>query len=194
MTITWEIKAAIAAAILAVLALVGWFGVHEYHTVLSDQTKIGGQTQVIKDQANTIQQAASTAAVTDTVVASAVQADQAATVGANNIQSWVATQSAQIEAQYASGAQFTVPPATSASVPAVTTGGKTYPTLVVPSAVAPTKPAPVAVTTITSDQAGDVVPTGKDAALDTVQLTGSWMTYCAAVGTGDPKCASVPKP
>ncbi|BDD79595.1 hypothetical protein [Burkholderia phage FLC9] len=173
--ISLGVKAAIASAVIAVLALVGWFGWHEYKAHLADQTQLGQQTQVIADQHNTIQTQASSAAVTDTVVASAVQADQAAQATTSKIDAWVADQTSQINSKYANGPTSVIAP-TPASGTAVATK--------------PVAPAPA---TVSADQAGDVVPTGKDAEISAVQLTGSWMKYCDAVGGADPKCASVPK-
>jgi cytoskeletal protein RodZ len=173
--ISLEIKAAIAAAVLVVFALVAWFGWHEYKAHLADQSTMGQQTQVIADQHNTIQTQASSAAVTDTVVASSVQADQAAQATSSKIDAWIATQTSQINSKYANGPTSVVAP-TPASGTAVATK--------------PVAPAPA---TVSADQAGDVVPTGKEAEISAVQLTGSWMKYCAAIGDADPKCASVPQ-
>jgi hypothetical protein len=171
---TLQVKAIIAAVAAAILALIIWFAIHEYHTVLGDQKTIGQQGQVINDQHNTIQTQASSAAVTDTVVASSVQGDQAAQATQSKINGWVADQVSQINSKYANGASTVVAPTPSSST--------------VPK---PVTPVPIA--TVTADKAGDVVPTGKEAEISAVQLTGSWMKYCAAVGSADPKCASVPQ-
>lgn len=186
MTITWQIKAAIILAIAVAVGLVAWFGVHEYHQVMKDQQTIGSNTQVIATQQNTIQTTASSAAVTDVVVASSVQGDQNAVVAQTNIDAWVASQTKIIGDKYATDTSGVVvaPPVT----PTTTASGST------PVAKPVVKPAPaVVVKTITSDQAGDVVPTGEDAEIQTVQLTGSWMKYCAAIGNGDPKCTALPQ-
>lgn len=178
-TFTWQIKLAIGAALIAVVGLIGWFAVHEYHTVLSDNQKIGSDAVVIKGQDTTIKQQASSAAVTDTVVASSVQADQAAIVTTSNIDSWVADQTKAIDSKYAN-------PTTSVVAPAV--AGKAT------STTKPVLPIPAGpVKTITSDQAGDVVPTGRDAEVSAVQLTGSWMKYCAAIDNADAKCTGLPQ-
>lgn len=176
-TLTWQIKLAIGAVIIAVVGLLGWFAVHEYHTVLSDNQKIGSDAVVIKGQATTIVQQASTAAVTDAVVASSVKADQAAAATGTKIDAWVADQTKQIDSKYANPTTTVVAPATSTATT---------------STVTP-KPVAAPVKTITSDQAGDVVPTGRDAEVSAVQLTGSWMKYCAAIDNADAKCAGLPQ-
>lgn len=177
-TLTWQIKLAIGVAIIAVVGLLGWFAVHEYHTVLSDNQKIGSDAVVIKGQATTIVQQASTAAVTDVVVASSVKADQAAAATGSKIDAWVADQTKQIDSKYANPTTSVVAPATT------TTSVATRP--VTPQPVVPVK-------TITSDQAGDVVPVGHDAEVSAVQLTGSWMKYCAAIENADAKCTALPQ-
>lgn len=174
---TWQIKAAIGFAVACVLALIVWFGIHEYHTVLTDNQKIGSDAVVIKGQATTIDQQASTAAVTDNVVGKSVQADQAAAATGSKIDAWVASQTAQINAAYANPSSAVVAPTPASG----TTAAKPV--------VTPAAP----VKTITSDQAGDVVPTGQDAAVNAVQLTGSWMKYCAAIDNADAKCAGLPQ-
>jgi hypothetical protein len=175
-TLTWQIKAIIGVVVVVLAAVLVWFAVHEYHTVLSDNQKIGADAVVIKGQDTTIKQQASSAAVTDTVVASSVQADQAAQATTSKIDSWVADQTKQIDSKYANPTQVVV-------APAGTTG----------TAVTKPTPAPAPVKTITSDQAGDVVPTGRDAEVSAVQLTGSWMKYCAAIDNADAKCAGLPQ-
>jgi hypothetical protein len=177
-TLTWQIKLAIGAAIIAVVGLLGWFAVHEYHTVLSDNQKIGSDAVVIKGQATTIVQQASTAAVTDAVVASSVKADQAAAATGSKIDAWVADQTKQIDSKYANPTTSVVAPATTAT--------STASSAVKPKPVVPVK-------TITSDQAGDVVPVGRDAEVSAVQLTGSWMKYCAAIDNADAKCTALPQ-
>lgn len=178
MTITWQIKAIIAAAIAVLIGLMVWFGVHEYHTVLKDQKTIGTQSQVINDQKNTIQQQHNTAVVTDNVVASSVQADQNAVTTNNKIDTWVQDQTKDIDNKYTNPTSTVVTPTPSGGKPVVT------------KPVTP--PAPVVM--VPSDKAGDVVPTGREAEVSAVQLTGSWMKYCAAVGNDDPKCAGLPQP
>jgi hypothetical protein len=166
------VKAAIGAAVLVVIGLLGWFGYDQYKAHLADQSTMGGQTQVIADQHNTIQTQASSAAVTDNVVGKSVVADQAAQATNSKIDAWVADQTQQINGKYANGPTSVVAPTPASG------------TAVVP------KPAPA---TVSAADAGDVVPTGQEAEVNAVQLTGSWMKYCAAVGDSDPKCASVPK-
>ena len=172
---TLQVKAIIAAVIAAIVGLIVWFAIHEYHTVLGDQKTMGQQTQVIADQHATIQGQASSAAVTDTVVASAVQADQNASATNSKIDAWVQQQTQQINSQYANAPTTVVAPTPASG-----------------TAVAP-KPVPPAPAMVSADEAGDVVPTGKEAQISAVQLTGSWMKYCAAVGNADPKCANVPQ-
>lgn len=185
---TWQIKAAVGFAIACVLALIVWFGIHEYHTVLTDNQQIGAQAVVIKGQDTTIVQQASTAAVTDVVVGKSVQADAAAVVASSNIDTWVASQTALINSAYANPSQTVTAPAvasgTTGTKPVAKPVAKPYPVLNIPTG--PVK-------TITSDQAGDVVPQGQVAEVSAVQLTGSWMKYCAAIDNADAKCSSLPQ-
>jgi hypothetical protein len=181
---TWQIKAAVGFAIACVLALIVWFGIHEYHTVLTDNQQIGAQAVVIKGQDTTIVQQASTAAVTDTVVGQAVVADQAAAATGSKIDAWVASQTSQINSNYANPSQVVTAPAGASGAATTKPVTKPYPVLNIPTA--PVK-------TITSDQAGDVVPQGQDAEVSAVQLTGSWMKYCAAIDNADAKCTGLPQ-
>lgn len=181
---TWQIKGIILAVIAAVAALVIWFGIHEYHTVLADNQQIGAQAVVIKGQDTTITQQASTAAVTDVVVGKSVQADAAAAATGSKIDAWVASQTSQINSAYANPTQVVTAPAGASGTTATKPVTKPYPVLNIPTA--PVK-------TITSDQAGDVVPQGQEAEVSAVQLTGSWMKYCAAIDNADAKCTGLPQ-
>jgi hypothetical protein len=170
---TLQVKAIIGAVLFAIIAGLGWFGYHMVH-VWADQKMITGeQTTVIKDQSQTIQLNASSAAITDAATANAASQAQAVQDTQGKIDQSTEAQIKNLAQQYAGQTM---------------TPNVTY-TPVTPSTASPApKPVPVTVPATTPSQ-----PTPYEVAVSQVRITGVWQTYCAG-NPSDPDCQGVPAP
>lgn len=172
---TIQVKAILALVVLAIIGGLGWFSYHMVH-VWADQKVVNGeQKSVITDQGKTIQQAASSALITNAATANAASQAQAVQDTQGKIDASTEAQIKAITQQYAGGnpaSQVTFTPST-------------------PSGPQPSpapKPAPVA-----HDPLAPTQPTPYEVAVSQVRITGVWQTYCAG-NPSDPDCASVPAP
>jgi hypothetical protein len=167
----WQAKGIIAVVVLAIIGGLVFWVKHDSKVITQQTVTNAQQTTVINTQNTTIKQDASSAAITDTVTASA-----AAVPG-------------QVQ-----DTQTKIDASTDAQIKAITQkyAGQNPPNTVTFTPTTPSspnaKPAPVPAPVATTDQ-----PTPEDVEISQVRITGVWQTYCAG-NPSDPDCASVPAP